>query len=267
MAARPPRVTNRRNQPTTRPRSSFGTGPSFISGWRNIRVGNRTLGGRPVPGANAPAAPAAPAAPQYSLSSLPPDASYDAAVGLLQRQRDDQIAALVAQRSQGLLDYGFTEGPSGTLAFDPRNPFSKAALLKKSYDTNRRSTGQSMGAGGQLYSGAFQNAQDLVNRNEAQSQDQMQKSLARFLAQNTQQRTSAGTNYELAAQQAYGDRVGRFQSNPLYDPATLDSTPDTRGQLAAAAPPSTQHEFKRVNGKLYRRIKGSSQQWVPVPGQ
>lgn len=225
MATRPPRITSTRRQPTTRARRQ----PSL----RRILAPSWGRPATPQPkGVTATSVPSAPALPAYSTSNLPPDASYDAQIASLQRQRADQLAQVTQARTGTLTDYGFTEGPNGALAFDPRNPFSKAALLKKAYDTNRRSTGQSMGAGGQLYSGAFQNAQDLVNRNQLQSEDAMRKAIIGFLAQNTRQRASAGTNYELAAQQAEADRIGRFQTNPLYDPAA--SAPDAPGATGGA---------------------------------
>jgi hypothetical protein len=172
----------------------------------------------------------------YSASNLPPDAAYDSAIAAAQRTRDNTIAANAAARSSGLGDYGFTEGPGGALAYDPNNPRSKAALLKKSYDTNRRSTGQSMGAGGQLYSGAYQNSQDLVNRNQLQGEDALSKSLINFLASNTLANKNAGTNYETTAAGAYGDRVGRFSTNPLYNPAASGTdTPAAAAPAAAAA--------------------------------
>jgi hypothetical protein len=64
--------------------------------------------------------------------------------------------------------------------------------------------------------------------------------VAAFLARNTGQRTDALTGYETAVGQAYGDRVGRFQNNPLYDPASgmwtnPDGTPATPPPAAAAA--------------------------------
>jgi len=185
-----------------------------------------------APGAATPAG----AAP-YSVSNLPPDPAYDAAIATLQRQRDEQVAALLGERTRTLGDYGFTEGPNGILTFDVNNPMSKAAQLKRAYDTNRRATAQSMGAGGQLYSGAFQNAQDLVNRNQLTAEDAQTKMLQAFLAGNTSRRASALSAYETAAAQAAGDRLARFQTNPLYDPATADSTPDTPAQVAAATAP------------------------------
>lgn len=231
MAARPPRVTSTRRQPTTR----AVTPRAGLSWWGNTSVARPPAPRRPaVASPAAPAVPAAPAAPQYSLSNLPVDATYDQQVAALQRQRDNTLAALTQQRTSSLSNYGFTEGPNGTLAFDPNNPFSQAALLKKNYDTNRRSTGQTLAAGGQMYSGAFQNAQDLINRNQLQSEDSLSKQVLNFLMRNTSAATEARTGYETAAGQAYGDRLSRFQSNPNYDPAS--GAPDAPG---AAPAPST----------------------------
>jgi len=246
-----PRATSHTRQPTTRP-------VQYVPGRWGMPTPGRypSIPGTPTGGGGVSAAPAAPAAavPQYSLFNLPPDASYDQAVALLQRQRDEGLASIAGERARSLSDYGFHEGPTGTLTFDANNPFSKAAVMKKSYDTNRRSTAQSLGSGGQLYSGAFQNAQNLVNRNQLQSEDTLTKNLQAFLARNTGQRKEALTNYELAAGQAYGDRVGRFQTNPLYDPATADSTPAAPAAGPAAAPAGTPAaRASAVSGMARRR--------------
>jgi hypothetical protein len=236
MATRkPPRVISRVRQPTTR------SVPSGGSAWARGYVSGP---GYKPPAAVAPVAATAPvsqvAAPQYSLSNLPVDASYDAVIASLGLTRSNTLTALTGERARTLSDYGFNEtniDPAtgvGTLAYDPNNPFSKAAVLKKTYDTGRRSTAQSMGASGQMTGGAFQNSQDLLNRNQLQSEDAQTKALQAFLAGNTTQKTAADTGYETAAGQAYGDRVGRFQSNPNYDPATGTIKPDT--PAAAAAP-------------------------------
>jgi hypothetical protein len=241
MATRP-RVTSSRRQPTT------GRG-RIVRRPANPFVSRGTLAGmtRPAaPRAPAPAAVSAGGVPAssvqpapYSLTNLPVDANYDQTIALLQRQRDQQLATITAERARTLSDYGFQESANGMLTFDPNNPFSKSSVMKKTYDTNRRSTAQSMGSGGQLYAGSFQNAQDLIGRNQLQSEDALQKNLQAFLARNAGQRAEAGTGYETAAAQAYGDRIGRFQSNPLYDPAsgadgTTSSTPPANAVPAAA---------------------------------
>src|SRR4051794_10410499 len=137
MATRPPRVTSTRRQPTTRggPRVTSRTrqpvtpmriprmGPSWY------RAPALKTGGSAVSAGGVPAS--AVQAPQYSLSNLPVDASYDAAVALLQRQRDTQLASITAERARTLSDYGFQEGAGGMLTFDPNNPFSKSAVMKK----------------------------------------------------------------------------------------------------------------------------------------
>lgn len=249
MARKPPRITSTRRQRTTRGGPVVrGTTPQPTTGrGRIVRApslaqvlapswGRPAGAAPPAGGGGSTAAPATPAAPQYSLANLPPDASYEQAIALLQRQRDEGLAGLLQQRQGSLLDYGFREGPNGALTFDPNNPRSKAAELKRAYDTNRRSTGQSLASQGQLYSGAYQNAQDLVNRNQLGAEDTMQKSLIGFLARNTQARKQTLTGYETSAQDAYGDRIGRFQANPLYDPAASSVDPVTGSPAAASAP-------------------------------
>src|SRR4051812_39997962 len=130
MARKPPRIVSSRRQPTTRaPLTPGQQSARTLRAWYRNPRGN--VGTRPKPAApKAPAAPAAPpsgvVAPQYSVSALPPDASYEATIASLQRQRDTQIAQLAQARTQSLLDYGFKEGPNGMLAFDPNNPLSKA---------------------------------------------------------------------------------------------------------------------------------------------
>ena len=138
------------------------------------------------------------------------------------------LAGLAQQRTQGFGSYGFTEGAvdpttglTGIGVFDPNNPFSKAALLKKTYNTNRARAAQTMGSSGQLYSGAFQNQQDLVNRGQLQDEDALQKSLIGFLAENQTARERAQDTYHERVAGAHGERIGRLESgeNPLYSPA------------------------------------------------
>jgi hypothetical protein len=240
-----PKVTGRVQQPVTGT-GKLNRGPTtaqVFGPWGGARP---TAAARPVAPVNYTPPPVAPiAAPQYSVSNLPPDPAYDLQVGGYQKGRDTTLGALAQQRTSTLGDYGFTEtdiDPTtgvGKLAYDPNNPFSKAALLKKSYDTSRRSTGQSMGAGGQLYSGAFQNSQDLINRNQLQGEDTLTKSLTKFLIDNTTQGTTAKTNYETNVGIAAGDRLSRFQTNPLYDPAASVAAAASAPAPAPAAAPAS----------------------------
>ena len=188
MASRQPRVKSRQRQPTTGTGRVVGRSPGtrrvFAPSWGQPVRAPRPVTGVPAAGATASTVAVTP----YSVSNLPPDADWAATVGLLQRQRDENVAAVAGERTRTLSDYGFQEGPGGALTFDPNNPFSKASLLKKTYDTNRRSTAQSLAAGGQLYSGASQNAQDLIGRNQLQAEGAQWEALQAFVASTTGRR-------------------------------------------------------------------------------
>lgn len=174
--------------------------------------------------------------PSLGARALPPDAQYESDIAGAQQNRATTVANLTQQRQGQLAGLGYTESnvdPNtgvGTLAFNPNDPFSKAALLKRTYDASRARTGQQMAAGGQLYSGGYQQAQDITNRDQLQSEDAMQRSLLGYLAQNTGARTAARTGYENAAMRAAADRMGRIDTNPLY-------SPEAAGKLKPKAKP------------------------------
>jgi hypothetical protein len=203
-----------------------------------------------------------------AIGPLPPDPLYDASLNRIARQRDATVATLRDERTQGLGGYGYIEGPNGSLRFDANNPMSKAALLKRLHDTQRRSVGQQMGSGGQLYAGAYQNAQDLSNRNQLQAQDSLQKSLTSFLASNTARRTAAQTDYQTGAQVLGAERVGRIDTNPLYEPTAEEPAAAAlpkRARGAPGGPPQKPSQRKAMTKALRNtRIGGkpvSYQQW------
>lgn len=198
---------------------------------------------RPAAPVKAPArAPVAPPA-AAPAAALPPDASYEATIAGLASRRDSTVAGLGQQRQQGLLDYGYTEGAPGQIAFDPTNPYSQAAILKRNYDQARAGNTNSYAARGQLYSGALQNAQDESQFRQGQASDSLQKGLLAFLANNTQAQFGAGSDYNLGAGQALGDAIGRAPGNPAYNPV-LSAAP-----TPAAATKATAGGPKVVAGK------------------
>jgi hypothetical protein len=204
---------------------------------KGTAVRKPTMTAPPKP-AVAPRPATAPATP--GPSALPPDAAYEQTLGNLAQRRDSTIAGLGQQRQQGLLSYGYTESAPGQLAFDPTNPYSQAAMLKRNYDQARTGNTNSYAARGQLYSGALQNAQDESQFREGQASDALQKGLLAFLANNTQDRFTAGSDYNLGAGQALGDAIGRAPSNPAYNPVTSAAAP----AVAKATTPA----FKAVAG-------------------
>lgn len=199
-----------------------------------------------------PAAPVAPAAPTpRGPLALPPDPVYDASEAAARSNRDTSLAGLSQQRTGQLIGYGYSEDPvSGALAFNPLDPFSKASLLKKTYDQSRARTAQSMGSTGGLYAGAFQQGQDIVNRGQVQGEDALQRSLTSWLAQNTAGRQRAQTKYETDVSTAAGASAGRASTSPLYSPEA-----DISAATAVAAPAAAK-PYKEQPGKSSAGVPG-----------
>lgn len=151
-------------------------------------------------------------------SVLPPDAGYEATVGGLNQTHDATQAGLVNQKQQALLNYGY-DYVNGTLTFDPKNPFSQAAMLKRSYDQAQTGNTNSYAARGQLYSGALQNAQNESGFQNQRGNDTLIKNLTNFLTGNTAALAANDTNLQVGLGQATGDRVNNAANNPLYSPA------------------------------------------------
>lgn len=186
-------------KPTFTPQRS-ATGGSFL------RIPETSTGsGVALAGGKAAAA----AHPGYQGGSVgtPIDPIYDQQVGAAQRTRDDTLSALAQQRNAGLSSFGYT----ADLQFDPNNPFSQAALLKRSYDQARRATTTSIAARGGLYSGSLQNAQADVNHRQGQSEDALKRRLVEFLTKNTNAATTAKNDYETKVAQYGADSLNRAQ--------------------------------------------------------
>ena len=210
-----------------------------------------------------PPAATPPGATPSGQLPLPVDAGYDDQTESLAKTLAQTQAGLRGERQRTLIDYGFNEDPTnGALSLDPNNPFSKATLLKAQYDRDRRSTALGMGARGQLYAGAMQTGQDFLNSQQLQGEDALQKSLAAFLAGNTDQTTQAGIDYQMGMGQAMGDRTARAASNPLYSPDVRTSMPGasvgaaTGGLGPAAAPTQPKPPLTLKAGPGVKAIKG-----------
>jgi hypothetical protein len=229
----------------------------------------------PPPAAPTPAPVAAPVAPL----APPPDATYEQQVATYRRNRDDQLAALATGRQTGLSDYGYnaTFDPTGAvtgLSVDPNNPFSKAALLKRTFDQSRKANVTGFANQGQLYSGALQTTQDESQRSQAQGEDAQQKSLIQFLTQNLGSQKKAQTDFDTNVAAAESDRLSRIADSPLYSPS--QDTP--AGAAVAAGKPAASSAALEVwqkgtykgrkatykNGKWYYAT--ASGKLAPIPG-
>lgn len=196
--------------------------------------------------------PPAPAPVAYKPSiparqDLPVDAAYDDQIGGLQRRRDDDLAALGNAQTRTLSDYGYSatfdeKGGLTGLAVDPNNPFSRASLLRKSYQQSKARTQNSMAARGQLYAGALNRMQSSNDLGYARDDNQLQGGLRDVLLGLADRRRQVNSDYELGAGQAMGDRVSRAVQSPLYQPAPSASgsaTPTGSAAPAFTAKPGT----------------------------
>jgi hypothetical protein len=282
---RAPRVVRSVRQPTTRaprqtvPRVTQVTQqPTTTAGGRVVTPGSLL----PPPAAAAAAAAPAPVTfANLAPSQLPIDPAYEAQVAALARQRDDTLLSLAGQRTQNLQEYGFTQAPTGAIAFDPSNPFSRAALLRKNYQESKQGTQTGYAARGQLYAGALQTAQAANDTGFNQNENSLERALIGFLTNNQGAQNRARSAFESSVAQAMADRVMRAQqdlaNNPPVVPdagAAPDTPPAAPGANAPGAPrpagagPSfisgyqNIPKFKVVGGKYYRL--GASGKWIPV---
>lgn len=162
--------------------------------------------------------------------ALPVDPQYNAETGGYWRDYGNTVAGLDLGRQQTFTDYGYTPTiDNGTdlvtgYTFDPNNPFSRAALLKKHFDEQRAGDTTSMAAQGQLYSGAFVNRKNYTDFQDLQGTDALQKGIANFIGTNNLGHGTAGTTLATNLGNANAGRVGRAQTNPNYHPAPTKTT-------------------------------------------
>lgn len=89
-------------------------------------------------------------------ADLPYDAQYDTEVARI--NRDYGLGQLENQGNWGQYTANMGAFDPATGLADPTNPYSRANLLQQNYQTQQRGSMNSYAAGGQLYSGALQNA-------------------------------------------------------------------------------------------------------------
>ena len=160
--------------------------------------------------------PATPAAPKPTdPASTPKDAQYLASVTGLARNRDDTLAGIGREQNQALAEYGYTgafdaQGNLTGRSVDTNNPFSRAALMKRSYDQSARGNNTSFAARGQLNSGAFQNAKDNTDFGYLRGMNENERSFDAVIGNLIGRRATANTNYETGTTQAGLDNLARL---------------------------------------------------------
>lgn len=148
---------------------------------------------------------------------LPWDTEYGTGIIGINRQRAAGLGAIQSQRSALQNDYGFAgsnpaAAPVGQF-FDQSNPYSRAALLQKLYNRRKASTTSQMAQGGQLYSGAIQNARNLDTDDFNQDYDRLAKSFLSKKNQYAADEASVIADAENAAAQLFAQRLEKALSS------------------------------------------------------
>lgn len=161
-----------------------------------------------------PSQPAAPVRPT-DPATVPKDATYNAQATNYARQRDDTLAGIGRERNQAMADYGYTgtfdaQGNLTGRAVDPNNPFSRAALLKRTYDQRAGSNINNYASRGMLQSGAYNAAKDNTDFGFLQGTNENERSLDAILGGLIGRTRSANTNYESGLTEAGAENLARL---------------------------------------------------------
>lgn len=145
---------------------------------------------------------------------LPFDAQYDSEIGAAAKTRDTTLAGIGRERTDALATYGYTgtfdsQGNLTGRAFDPNNPFSRAALLKRSYEQGSRGNTNRMAARGQLNSGAFQNLKNATDFNYQQGEDANLRSFNSLIGSLIGRQQQANSTYDTSVVGSGAARLAR----------------------------------------------------------
>jgi hypothetical protein len=190
--------------------------------------GAGTWGARTVKVAK-PKAPK-PSAPVSPYTAPGPDTSWDTApyeniVSGINQGLGDTKASIINRGVDLGKQYGISysgdpiSGISDLKIDDTSNPFSRAALLKQAYTQSSRGDSNRLAAQGQLYSGAFQNAQNTDTSNFQQGQNSLLSGFGSDI--------SGLLQSYLSANQTAGQQRLDAQGNAIAAAAQTPATPVT----------------------------------------
>lgn len=156
--------------------------------------------------------------------------------------------------------------------FDTSNPYSRAALLQKSYDQTRAGNTTSMGARGQQFSGAYRNAQDAAHTGFNTSSEQLRGAFNEQVRQWLGGLGSARLGAGAANVTALGDLTQKGLDNP--GPQSFGGVPyerDAKGNLkplgGVGATPASVKASGTLAGYVSPKPKVISGKRQPVSGK
>lgn len=199
----------------------------------------------PVAPTGKPTPPAAPAAPALTPYSPGVQGQLDQESSGIAADLKSTVAGITQAEDRGANDYGFAVkykpdvGPNGertveSFSVDPANPFSRAALLQRSYDNAKRTTTNSYAASGQLYAGSMQNAQNENARGFQQGDNSLRQAFADFVLGNETRRTDAVAAAGRSTTTAAGQALDRQMATTPVDPGKPVDVAAVKAAAAAA---------------------------------
>lgn len=168
----------------------------------------------------------------------PWDAKYETQVGSLRNTNAGTLANIQNQENTARSQYGFDDQYAN-------DPYTRANLLKQSWNTNRLKATNAMASRGQLYSGATSNAlgyaDEGYNRDYNTAQQGYQDLLNRFSTQRLQ--ANQGMNEGIAAAEAQRIQDTMDAANQL-DTSTIPLPPEAPQSLGSKV-----NKAKKKKGK------------------
>lgn len=163
-----------------------------------------------------------PATSPYVWQPPPPDSAYNDQVANIDTQAANAKAGYAGQAKNLISDYGFQQDPNDQFKFvavvDPNNPFSRAALLQKSFQTAKAGYGNSYAARGLGSSGAANAAQQFASNQYQQGYDSLTKGLTSGLGQLSTANQNVDSEAQAKKLDAYGSWLSRRPEAPMPAP-------------------------------------------------
>lgn len=206
----------------SRPKRAFGAGVNSLPGVGGGATAQASGGGygsgaNGLPGVHGVqpngAGPTAPSATPMDPRITAYTNNQTAELG---HERDETLAYTNVDADRAASDYGFnitkdaSGNPtfnSGDLTVNPQDPFSKMALLQKSYEGQQRGTTNSYASSGQLYSGALLNKRAADTSQNDQDKDALAKAFRDTIEGLRRQRAGAVDTYTSGVNAAGGQAL------------------------------------------------------------
>jgi hypothetical protein len=213
----------------TKPRTANGgtAAPKSAAKSQTTGLGNNTAINPAHPNYVPRPAPKQPQTPPAAAPAPAPPKPYAAAPWDSAEQFSNANAD--TKYNNALLNAGYKKSAYETeYGLDPgyndykANPYSRAALLEQTYQRANRATGTSLGAAGQLYSGASQNAETYNREHNSQERNSLESAYRRALQGVTEEEAGALTTREDEKQAAKWKAIelaGNAELEPEASPA------------------------------------------------